>query len=124
MGAYKHRKEATVPMCSLFCPPQEDRVVRQEDQQDYIDLLQTVTEEDSLLVTAPRRRGNTNENMPSDQGNGSLSTDAHLEKMEARLAMVEDLLAKILASLENTNSAFAPKKTKSTNDLEIASSFV
>jgi len=111
-------------MCSLFCLPQEDQVVREDDQPDYIGMLQTVTEEESLLVAAPRRRGNTNENMPSDYKDGSLSTDVHLEKMEARLAQVESLLAKILASLKNTNNAFAPRKTQSTNNLEIATSFV
>ena len=95
-----------------------------EDQRDYINLLQTVTEEDSLLVQAPRRRGNTNENLPSDQKNGSLSTDVHLERMEERLAQVESLLGKILESLMNTNSGLAPKNTLSTNDLEVATSFV
>jgi len=102
----------------------EDHVVRQEDQRAYIDMLQTITEEDSLLVTAPRRRRNTNENLPSDQKNASFSTDVHLEKMEKRLALVEGLLGKVLESLKNTNSGLAPKKTKSTNDLEIATSFV
>ena len=123
-GRVQASKTGNLPMCSVFCSPQEDQVVRQDDQKEYIDLLQTVTEEDSLLVAAPRRRGNTNENMPSDHKNGSLSTDVHLEKMEARLAQVEGLLAKILASLKNTNSAFTPKKTRSTNDLEISTSFV
>lgn len=111
-------------MCFLFSLPQEDHVVRQEDQRAYIDMLQTITEEDSLLVTAPRRRGNANENLPSDQKNASFSTDVHLEKMEKRLALVEGLLRKVLESLKNTNSGLAPKKTKSTNDLEIATSFV
>lgn len=100
-------------------------MLRQEDQQDYIDMLQTVTEEDSLLVTAPRRRRNTNENMSSDNKNGSFSTDVHLQKLEARLALVEDLLAKILASLKNTNSGpVALEKTQSTNDLIITTSYV
>lgn len=100
-------------------------MLRQEDQQDYIDMLQTVTEEDSLLVTAPRRRRNTNENMSSDNKNGSFSTDVHLEKLEARLALVEDLLVKILASLKNTNSgSVALEKTQSTNDLIITTSYV
>ena len=111
-------------MCSLFSLPQEDQVVRQDDEPDYIDMLQTVTEEESLLVAAPRRRANTNENMPSGHKNGSLSTDWHLQKTEARLAQVESLLAKILASMKNTNNAFAPRKTQSTNNLEIATSFV
>lgn len=100
-------------------------MLRQEDQQDYIDMLQTVTEEDSLLVTAPRRRRNTNENMSSDNKNGSFSTDVHLQKLEARLALVEDLLAKILASLKNTNSgSVALEKTQSTNNLIITTSYV
>ena len=99
-------------------------MVRQEDQRTYIDMLQTVTEEDSLLVAAPRRRVNTNENLPSDQKNVSLSTDVHLEKMEERLAQVEGLLGKILASLKNTNSGLVPKKTQSTNDLKTATSSV
>lgn len=103
----------------------EDHVVRQEDQQSYIDILQTVTEEDSLLVTAPRRpRGNTNENLPSDQKNASFSTDVHLEKMEERLAQVEGLLGKILETLKNTNSGLVLKRTQSTNDSEIANSVV
>lgn len=100
-------------------------MARQEDQQSYIDILQTVTEEDSLLVTAPRRpRGNTNENLPSDQKNASFSTDVHLEKMEERLAQVEGLLGKILETLKNTNSSLVLKRTQSANDSEIANSVV
>ena len=123
-GRVQESKKHNLPMCSLFSLPQEDQVVRQDDEPDYIDMLQTVTEEESLLVAAPRRRANTNENMPSGHNNGSLSTDWHLQKMEARLAQVESLLAKILASMKNTNNAFAPRKTQSTNNLEIATSFV
>ena len=111
-------------MCSLFSLSQEDHVIRQDDQRAYIDILQTVTEEDSLLVAAPRRRGNTNENLPSDQKTASFSTDVRLEKMEERLTQVEGLLGKILESLKNTNSGLSPKRTQSANDLEIASSFV
>ena len=110
-------------MCSLFSLPQEDHVIRQDDQRAYIDILQTVTEEDNLLVAAPRRRAYTNENLPSDQKTASFSTDVRLEKMEERLTQVEGLLGKILESLKNTKSGLAPKRTQSTNDLEIASSF-
>ena len=99
-------------------------MIRQDDQRAYIDILQTVTEEDSLLVAAPRRRGNTNENLPSDQKTASFSTDVRLEKMEERLTQVEGLLGKILESLKNTNSGLLPKRTQSANDLDIASSFV
>ena len=108
----------------LFSLPQEDHVVRQEDQRVYTAMLQTVTEEDSLLVAAPRRRANTNESLSRDQKNASLSTDVHLEKMEERLAQVEGLLCKILASLKNTNSGLELEKTQSTNDLETATSSV
>lgn len=103
---------------------QGDQVSRQEDQQDYIDLLQTATEEDSLLVAAPRKRRNTNDNMSSDHRTGLFSTDMHVEKLEARLAHMEDLLAKIVVSLKRSDGSKSLKKSQSTNDLFVTTSYV
>ena len=75
-------------------------------------------------MAAPRRRRNTNSDAPIDDQTGLFSTDLQVEKLEARLAHMEDLLAKVVMSLKKTDGDVAIKKTQSTNDLFVTTSYV
>ena len=116
-----------------MCVLQEGQVSKEEDKRQNR-LLQKVIEEDSLLMTAPRKRrsgtlgeySHTNDNNTSSAyqtERGLSTTDMHVENLEARLARMEDLLAKILVSLK-IKDGVTLKKTQSTNDLFVSTSYV